>query len=339
VPDSERTLSDIDQSTADSDQSASDLDQRASVTDAALSTADQSASDQDQAAADRELARANLDKSQEREHELARATREKGTVDRTATALLRAQTAVERFASADQRDESARLRDLAARARDRAAEARDRLLAQSDAEPQAEALSQAAVDRARAAADRERAAADREQAAADRAHARAALSYAHVDELTGTFRRGVGDLALQGEIDRARRTAQGRLVLAFVDVDGLKEVNDREGHAAGDGLLVEVVASIRAKLRSYDPVVRFGGDEFVCALTDADLPDAQRRFDEIQSALRESREHGSISVGLARLEDGDTLDDLARRADSALYAAKRERVAAKSARRFPRGKR
>ncbi len=68
-------------------------------------------------------------------------------------------------------------------------------------------------------------------------------------------------------------------MLAFVDVDGLKEVNDRDGHAEGDALLIDVAATIRSKLRSYDPLVRFGGDEFVCAFSDFDLDAVRVRFD------------------------------------------------------------
>ena len=239
--------------------------------------------------------------------------------------MLRAQAAAERLDTADRRDEASLLRDLAAQARDRAAEARDRLAAESaPVGPAAEARARAATDRARAAADRERAAADREQAAIDRHEVRAALSEAHLDELTGTYRRGLGTLALQREIDRARHSG-GRLVLAFVDVDGLKQVNDRDGHAAGDALLIDVAATLRSKLRSYDPVVRFGGDEFVCAFCDFDLDGVRHRFDEIRDALELTREGCSISVGLAELQSDDTLDDLTARGDAALYEAKRRK--------------
>ena len=67
-------------------------------------------------------------------------------------------------------------------------------------------------------------------------------------------------------------------------------------------LLIDVVATIRSQLRSYDPVVRFGGDEFVCALAGADLEQARRRFDQIQTVLGQTREGCSISVGFAELE-------------------------------------
>ena len=321
--DEDHTASDLDQTTSDADQTAADSDEAASQHDRALSRADQRASNRDQEIADTELNDIpGFDAARNKAHEATRSARADTSAARAATAVIRTQTAAERFDSADRRDETARLRDLAAEARDRAADARDRLVEQSEAGPAAQDRAQAAADRARAAADRERATADRDQAAVDRDHARAALLHAHVDELTGSYRRGVGTLALQHEIDRARRS-DGGLVLAFVDVDGLKEVNDREGHAAGDQLLIDVVETIRARLRSYDPVVRYGGDEFLCALSDVDLDSARERFAGIQLALSEMRDGCSISVGLAELRSDDTLEDLTARGDAALYEARR----------------
>ena len=111
-------------------------------------------------------------------------------------------------------------------------------------------------------------------------------------------------------------------MLAFVDVDELKALNDREGHLAGDALLKGVVATIRAKLRSFDPVVRYGGDEFICALAGTDPDDAGRRFTEIQDALARDYDDAGISVGVVELAPDETLDDLIVRGDAALYAAK-----------------
>jgi diguanylate cyclase (GGDEF)-like protein len=232
------------------------------------------------------------------------------------------------------RDARARKRDLAARARDDSAKARDDAAALLDSElgdrPGSSRAARvrvwAAADRASAAADREQAALDREQAARDRAHAQADLERAQLDGLTGAYRRSLGELALTNEIARARRSG-GRLVLAFVDVDSLKERNDHRGHAAGDALLRSVVAAIRSNLRSYDLIVRFGGDEFVCGLSNTDLDGAIRRFDEIRDALRRADDAGSISVGLAALGPSDTLQDLTARGDAALYRAKQERSA------------
>src|SRR5205807_5117802 len=96
-------------------------------------------------------------------------------------------------------------------------------------------------------------------------------------------------------------------------------------HAAGDALLRSVVAAIRSNLRSYDPIVRFGGDEFICGLSNTDLDGARRRFDEIREALRQADDTGSISVGLAALGPSDTLQDLTARGDAALHTAKQEK--------------
>jgi len=87
---------------------------------------------------------------------------------------------------------------------------------------------------------------------------------------------GLGRIALEHEINRAPP-----LVLAFLDVDGLKQVNGRRGHAAGDALLRGVVDAIETHLRSYDPIVRIGGDEFICALADCTLDEARLRFKKI----------------------------------------------------------
>jgi diguanylate cyclase len=112
------------------------------------------------------------------------------------------------------------------------------------------------------------------------------------------------------------------LVVAYVDVDGLKEVNDRHGHAAGDALLRAIVTALRSKLRPYDPVVRWGGDEFVCAISDAELEDARGRIDEIRGLPAETHPGASMSVGLAALGQGDTVDALIERADEALLEAR-----------------
>jgi diguanylate cyclase (GGDEF)-like protein len=322
--DTDQTLSDVDQSASDTDQGAADVDRTVSLRDSALAEADQEASDNDQLAAERDLAEGPpAGPERQHAHDVSLAQREAGTAERAATAMIRAQAAAERLDAADRRDEASRLRDLAAQARDRAADARDSLAAKVEpVGPAAEARAQAAVERARAAADRERAAADREQAAIDRQQVRDALSQAHLDELTGTYRRGLGTLALQKEINRARHSG-GRLVLAFVDVDGLKEVNDRDGHAAGDAVLIEVAATIRSHLRSYDPIVRYGGDEFVCAFSDFELDGVRERFDRVTAALHEARKGTSISVGFAELRSDDTLDELTARGDADLYEAKR----------------
>ena len=319
----DQTLSDADQTLSDTDQTHSDRDQAGSDRDQQSSDRDQAASDLDQAAADREH---ESPTGENGEYEVATANRKRSTDQRAATAAERARTAVERLGAAHARDLTAQARDLAAAERDRAAEALEAVghapHAPDDAARRlAAARARSAHDRARAAADRAAAAADREDAAEDRAQAAIELRHAYHDDLTGALRRDMGEVALQHEVDRARRNAD-RLVLAFIDVDKLKLVNDRDGHRAGDALLKAVVATMRAKLRSFDPVVRYGGDEFVCALAGADSADASARFAEIKTVLARDHDEAGISVGVVELRDEETLDDLITRGDAALYAAK-----------------
>jgi diguanylate cyclase (GGDEF)-like protein len=319
-----QTLVDSDQTSADADQTSSDADQAASDEDQSSADSDQRASDRDQATADRDRAadpvRTAADESA---YNASRTEREATTFERFANQRTRSQTARDRDETATRRDQIAAARDEAGRARD----ARVGSLANALSQPAAAVTKQlfrlgleAAGDRARAAEDRQRAATDRADAAREKAALEAALRSAHLDELTGAYRREMGRLALTQEIDRVRR-ADGRLVVAFVDVDGLKDLNDREGHAAGDRVLQTVVGAIRTNLRSFDPITRYGGDEFVCGLGGADLAEAERRFDTIGVAI-EAEAGVGISVGLVALADGDTADELTERADAAMLEVK-----------------
>ena len=123
---------------------------------------------------------------------------------------------------------------------------------------------------------------------------------------------------MERDIARARRLQQ-TFVLAFVDIDQLKSINDSRGHAAGDRMLVNVIKTIRAKLRPYDLITRYGGDEFICTMSDLDAAEAMKRFTLVNATLAESTEHGSVTVGLAGLQPGDSLKDLVARADASLY--------------------
>jgi diguanylate cyclase (GGDEF)-like protein len=228
------------------------------------------------------------------------------------------------------RDENAHRRDETAQARDAVARRLAKEFAPSAASAEvarihaAAVRTRAAADRTRAAADREEAAADRAAAARDREQAKAELRRSQFDHLTGALGRELGTIALDRELNRASH-GSGQLVLAFVDVDGLKELNDTEGHAAGDALLRDVVGSIQKHLRSYDPIVRVGGDEFVCALADASLDDARRRFEGISATIEEVRPAAAISVGFAAMRPNETLAHLAARGDKDLYEVKHAR--------------
>ena len=146
--------------------------------------------------------------------------------------------------------------------------------------------------------DRASAAEDRRQAADERERLESQLERAQLDDLTGFYLRGLGKAMLQREIDRSRRS-EGRMVLAYIDVDGLKQVNDEHGHDAGDRLLVNVADAIRSRLRSYDPVVRMGGDEFVFVVSETDLDATHSVVKAIRGALTE-RQAGRLDHGRAR---------------------------------------
>ena len=226
------------------------------------------------------------------------------------------------------REATAARRDIEADARDAAAAARDKLAAALDAEIERLENSpitrgenesagvvllihslhnrrRAASSRARAAEQREAAARDREMARLDRIAASADLRAAAeelaaegVDHLTRALRRRVGLLALQREIDRTTRGRE-QLVVAFVDVDGLKKINDTQGHDAGDRVLAGVAESIAGQLRSYDVIMRFGGDEFVCSMAGQGLDAVRERFDEIATTMAADARRG-VGDGRAR---------------------------------------
>lgn len=217
------------------------------------------------------------------------------------------------------RDEAAAERDEVAMDRDRAAAER-RLAGSLDEGVHNDGeASQAARDREQAAYDRQSAALDREYAAQERHDAAQALQALTTDELTKTRRRGPGLDQLQKEVDRALRTNEP-LAVAYIDVDGLKAINDTKGHAAGDELLVSVVHALQSDLRSYDLIIRLGGDEFLCVLPGVGLDAARSALDHVREWIVESTVHGSISVGLAQLEPEDTCEGLIARADENLIA-------------------
>ena len=190
-------------------------------------------------------------------------------------------------------------------------------------------LAMAAADRAEAAADRVRAADDRQEAARDRADAvrlraesASELKLAATDELTGVWTRKFGLQELSHELERANRTG-GALIVAFIDIDGLKQVNDSRGHVAGDALLQLTGETLRAHVRPYDVVVRYGGDEFVCAMSNLSASEATQRFVNVADALRAIDDEHSITFGIAEALPGDGLLALIARADAELLQARR----------------
>src|SRR5664279_1752657 len=144
---------------------------------------------------------------------------------------------------------------------------------------------------------------------------------ARFDMLTGTRPRGPGLADMQREIDRANR-GNGRLIVAHVDVNGLKATNDSEGHQAGDVILKHMVNVVQNLCSYYGSVVRLGSDEFVCTISDTTIAKVRERFDEITAQLSLTPDDGSISVGFAQLVRGDSPLDLINRADRGHIASR-----------------
>jgi diguanylate cyclase (GGDEF)-like protein len=338
--DEDQTLSDRDQTLSDSDQTSADRDQTAAER-------DQFAADRDQLAADLDRAARPAGESDDA-YLLARAKRWRSAADRDMSMTARSESARRRHALAENRDAVADWRDKVAAMRDEMAATLDQQddafkIEAADAESRVskdhlhgvDLLMNAARDRHRAASNRKRAAAHREAAAKDRAHAaedrrEAALDRAAAeaellshgtDHLTGTLRRHVGLNAMQREWDRSER-AQETFVAAFIDVDGLKATNSQHGHKAGDRLLQAVTRCIKTRLRSYDLIARYGGDEFIVTISGQDVVDVRTRFEHIAAQLALEMHGASMSIGLADRQSGDTLDGLIERADAAMRAGR-----------------
>ena len=149
---------------------------------------------------------------------------------------------------------------------------------------------------------------------------------AATDHLTGLPNRRAFRATLEKAVSLARRHGSP-LALVSMDLDGLKQVNDRAGHEAGDEVLASFAALLGALCRTEDLPGRLGGDEFSVLLPGSDLSGAHGLAERVSAAVRSRaplQHHGvTVSVGVALWTRGEGPDDLLRRADDALYAAKR----------------
>ncbi|CAM3196492.1 hypothetical protein BZK31_19915 [Pseudomonas floridensis] len=150
------------------------------------------------------------------------------------------------------------------------------------------------------------------------------------DALTSTGNRIAMDQNLAREVDISRRHKQP-LSLLMLDIDHFKQVNDGYGHYTGDQVLKSIALTLKGQLRNIDRIFRYGGEEFVVILANTDSASAALVGERLRQAVRELRFKDfdpalmmTVSLGCSTLLSAETADSLLRRADDALYAAKRE---------------
>jgi diguanylate cyclase (GGDEF)-like protein len=151
------------------------------------------------------------------------------------------------------------------------------------------------------------------------------------DPLTNLFNRNFMQISLERELSRAARQNQTLAVL-MLDVDHFKRFNDAHGHAAGDAALRRMAEIFQTTIRAEDIACRYGGEEFTIMLPDVTVQTACDRAEQIRASIAnlqvaaDLRTYSgfTISIGVAFYPaDGDSADQLLRRADEALYNSKR----------------
>ena len=160
------------------------------------------------------------------------------------------------------------------------------------------------------------------------------------DELTGLLNRRGFFSQLRRELAHAERDMKAGGLLALIDLDGFKAINDSYGHDAGDAVLCRVAALLSSSVRTQDLVARLGGDEFAVLLTGIDPTTGVCRTVELARRLNTETVpwHGhelsiALSLGTSPYGAGDREDLVVRHADMAMYADKNKRKQAPRRRR------
>ena len=150
------------------------------------------------------------------------------------------------------------------------------------------------------------------------------------DGLTGIHNRRWLDETLSRMV-RRHQGERGKLSLSLIDIDHFKSFNDTYGHAAGDHVLTVVASTLSGNLRPTDLVARFGGEEFVIIFPDTDVELAQVAAERVREAISKEKlampdgtelPSVTISMGVSQLADGQSVPELLKVADMAMYRAK-----------------
>jgi diguanylate cyclase (GGDEF)-like protein len=152
------------------------------------------------------------------------------------------------------------------------------------------------------------------------------VAQATTDPLTGAFNRRQMNATLALALERYSRT-QSPATLLILDIDNFKRINDQLGHEAGDTVLRNVASTVQNRARKLDVLFRMGGEEFMLLLPDTSEADAMTVAEHLRGSVDQITViegwQLSVSIGVAQLNGLDSVDSWIKRADDALYAAKR----------------
>ena len=149
-----------------------------------------------------------------------------------------------------------------------------------------------------------------------------------IDPLTGLPNRAAWGERLAHEVEQWQ--LHGNLLLvAMLDLDHFKRINDGYGHLAGDKVLKIIATQLRKRLRPTDFIARFGGEEFVLLIPNTSMAIGLQLVEKLRAAIQACPFHFkgepvtvTVSIGLAAFKPGDRSDQVLKRADEALYRAK-----------------
>lgn len=150
---------------------------------------------------------------------------------------------------------------------------------------------------------------------------------ATTDKLTGAYNRTKSEEIIGREIERAKRYNQPLSIIIF-DIDRFKKVNDSYGHSAGDYVLKTMANIVRKNIRKIDYFVRWGGEEFMILSSETQLDKAHTLAERIRNIIESYKFENvgkvTVSLGVTEFKEGDTGDSFIKRADDAMYEAKRK---------------
>ena len=150
-------------------------------------------------------------------------------------------------------------------------------------------------------------------------------SKAYIDNLTGAFNRYKFEETFEYEMQRFKRFKH-TFCIAMIDIDHFKKFNDTFGHLVGDEVLIMLANESKKELRNIDVFARWGGEEFLILFAETSLKNSVKVANKLRETIAALEHkvagHITASFGVSQIRDNDTLDDILKRCDDALYKAK-----------------